>query len=216
VISPHIDAQMNPLSLRSLIATNPSVSLRSRCALPDSNGVVRCPTSFPNPIGLSATFNASLWRRMGATIGVELRALWLQGVGENHGNNLPHLGLDCWSPNINVARDPRWGRILETSGEDPFLSGRFGAAYTQGLQQASPAEPHGFLQGVATLKHFAAYSLEAYRDVTRHTFDAVASPYDLATTYWPAWRNAIVAGGARGVMCSYNEVRLFYLQLANH
>lgn len=72
----------------------------------------KCPTSFPNPNALGATFNMSLVKDMGAIIGLELRALWLEGVGENNAKNLPHAGLDCWSPNINILRDPRWGRAM--------------------------------------------------------------------------------------------------------
>jgi len=219
--------------------------VQARCALPDENGIVRCPTSFPNPIGLGASFNATLWRGMGVVIGTELRALWVQGVGENQVDNLPHLGLDCWSPNINIARDPRWGRVLETTGEDPVLTGRFAVEYSLGLQRGggvaasnnsgcggdsgsgneggisdggvggggdnddnkgSGGGDSGYLVGVTTLKHFAAYSLESYGGVTRHTYDAGVTPYDLATTYLPAWRMAIADGEARGVMCSYNEV----------
>ena len=74
--------------------------VQSRCA---SNG--RCPTSFPNPNLLGPTFNKTLWKSIGRVIGLELRALWLQNVGENHRDNLPHIGLDCWSPNLNIVRE---------------------------------------------------------------------------------------------------------------
>ena len=76
----------------------------------------RCPTSFPNPNGLGATFNQTSYRLMGAIIGLELRALWLENITENRNDYHKHVGLDCWSPNINILRDPRWGRALETTG----------------------------------------------------------------------------------------------------
>jgi len=178
--------------------------VQSRCTLPDKDGLVRCPTSFPNPIGLGAAFNRSLYRSMASVIGTELRSLWLQGVGENHDDNLPHLGLDCWSPNINIARDPRWGRVVETTGEDPVLTGAFGIEYTKGLQVSDAKED--YLQAVVTLKHFAAYSVEAYGGVNRHQYDADVSKYDAASTFFPSWRDSVGEGGAKGVMCSYNSV----------
>ena len=135
--------------------TNCIHGVQSRCAPPDpATGEVRCPTSYPNPNMLGASFNRSAWRAMGRAIGVELRALWAQNVPENHKSELPHVGLDCWSPNINVARDPRWGRALETTGEDPLVNGVFGALYTRGLQTSE--DDARFLQAVVTLKHFAA------------------------------------------------------------
>ena len=83
--------------------------VQSRCApLNDDGTNGKCPTSFPNPNMLGATFNQTLWKAMGSVIGVELRSLWLQNVGENHDKNFPHIGLDCWSPNVNIVRDPRW------------------------------------------------------------------------------------------------------------
>ena len=189
--------------------TNCIHGVQSRCTQPltkGDNSTIRCPTSFPNPIGLGAAFNRSLWHMMASVIGIELRALWLQGVGENHADNLPHVGLNCWSPNINIARDPRWGRVLETTGEDPVLTGAFGEEYTLGLQQSDDPDLQRYLQAVVTLKHFAAYSVESYEGVSRHDYDADVSPYDAATTFFPAWRQSIRYGQARGVMCSYNEV----------
>lgn len=150
--------------------------VQSRCA-PDG----RCPTSFPNPIGLGGTFNRSVWRQMGEVIGLELRALWLQGVGENHDSNLPHIGLDCWSPNIEIVRDPRWGRNLETPSEDPSVCGSFGVEVTKGLQESS-LDPR-YVQAIVTLKHFDANSLEGdwgpSGNITRHTVDAQISEYEL-------------------------------------
>lgn len=167
----------------------------------------KCPTTFPNPNAQGAAFNRTLWKAMAAVTGRELRALWLADIGENHPNNIPHLGLDCWSPNININRDPRWGRNLETPGEDPYLNGQYGAFHTMGLQQG---EDPRYLQAIVTLKHWDAYSLEddggGAGKPTRHNFNAIVSNRDLADTYWPAWKNSVRQGKAKGVMCSYNAV----------
>jgi len=169
-----------------------------------------CATVFPEPNALGATWNRTLVTNMATAIGLELRALWLQGMGENHPSNLPHLGLDCWSPTINIGRDPRWGRMMEIPSEDPYWNGEYGKAYTLGLQNGSKQSPYHddqYYLAVVTLKHFAAYSLEEYGDnITRHNFNAVISPYMLSDTYLPAWKKSIVEGGAKGVMCSYNAV----------
>ena len=177
--------------------------VQSRCS---KDG--RCPTSYPNPNALGATFNTSVWRGMGEVIGVELRSLWLQGVGENHDSNLPHIGLDCWSPNIGIVRDPRWGRNLETPSEDPAVCGSFGVEVTKGLQ-LSKSDPR-FVQAVVTLKHFDANSLEGdwgpQGTITRHTVDSNISAFDLHDTYLPAFKQSVEQGGALGVMCSYNAI----------
>ncbi|ETI40358.1 hypothetical protein F443_14218 [Phytophthora nicotianae P1569] len=163
-----------------------------------------CPTSFPNPINLGAIFDSQVVFDMAQTIGWELRALWLEGARENYKGG-PHLGLDCWSPNININRDPRWGRNTETPSEDPLVNSKYGVAYTRGLQEGKREDPR-FLQAVVTLKHYAAYSYENYGGVNRMEFDAIVSPYDFADTYFPAFRSSIVDGNAKGVMCSYNSV----------
>lgn len=164
----------------------------------------RCPTSFPSPNSLGATFNTSLWRDIGSAIGLELRSLWLQGAREAMPwSGQPHAGLDCWSPNINIARDPRWGRNQEVPSEDPTVNGLFGQMYTIGLQTGQ--DPR-YLQAVVTLKHFDAYSLEKADGFTRHDFNAQVSNFSLASTYLPAFRAAVTRGGATGVMCSYNAI----------
>jgi beta-glucosidase-like glycosyl hydrolase len=177
--------------------------VQSRCT---ESGL--CPTSFPNPIGLGAAFNRSVWHGMGAVIGMELRYMYLAQVGEDHASNLPAIGLDCWSPNIGIVREPRWGRNLETPGEDPLVNGAFGAAVTEGLQRGTLDQR--FLQAVVTLKHFDANSLEGNwgpgGKITRHTVNAEISAYDLHSTYLPAFKTAVVDGKAKGVMCSYNAV----------
>eukprot|EP00750_Incisomonas_marina_P026573 INCI5925.5.p1 GENE.INCI5925.5~~INCI5925.5.p1 ORF type:complete len:777 (+),score=135.25 INCI5925.5:23-2353(+) len=152
-----------------------------------------CPTSFPAPCGLAATFNMSVVKDMGAVIGRELRAYW---------NEQQHNSLDTWSPTININRDPRWGRNVESPGEDPLLNGLYGTAYLQGLQGDDP----NTVQAVVTLKHWFAYNLESYHGTTRHNFDANVTAFDLQSTYWPAWRKTVQENGALGIMCSYNSV----------
>eukprot|EP00316_Scyphosphaera_apsteinii_P008097 CAMPEP_0119344274 /NCGR_PEP_ID=MMETSP1333-20130426/106888_1 /TAXON_ID=418940 /ORGANISM="Scyphosphaera apsteinii, Strain RCC1455" /LENGTH=841 /DNA_ID=CAMNT_0007356709 /DNA_START=446 /DNA_END=2971 /DNA_ORIENTATION=+ len=172
----------------------------------NSSGAVSCPTSFPNPNALGAGFNSSMWHEMGRIIGWELRSLWLHGATEaGTWSGRPHAGLDCWSPNINIARDPRWGRNQEVPSEDPTLNGVFGAMYTQGLQRNMGVDPKR-LQAVVTLKHWDAYTLEDADGFTRHNFDAQVDAYTLSDTYLPAWHTSVVEGGARGVMCSYNAL----------
>lgn len=187
--------------------------VQSRCA-PDG----RCPTSFPNPNALGATFNKTLWMATGDAIGLELRALWLQNVGEFHPSNLPHLGLDCWAPNVGISRDPRWGRNSETPSEDPYVCGTYGTMYTLGLQGNYSNRDSRFLQAAATLKHFVANSLEGKfwktdgqwstteGSISRLNVNAKVSLYDLATSYFPSFRMAVQDGGAAGMMCSYNRV----------
>jgi beta-glucosidase-like glycosyl hydrolase len=185
--------------------------VQSRCG---GENFSTCATSFPDPNFLGSTYNQTVWKGMGSVIGIELRALWLEGVGEDHQSNLPHLGLDCWSPNIGVVRDPRWGRNMETPSEDPLLNGMYGEMYTVGIQNGD--DPR-YLLGVVTLKHYDANSLEGKWDangtydpqhgnITRHSVNAAVSDYDLASTYLPAFRRSVEKGKAAGIMCSYNEV----------
>ncbi|KAG6579915.1 family 3 glycoside hydrolase [Phytophthora cinnamomi] len=161
-----------------------------------------CPTSFPNPVNLGAIFDPQVVFDMAQVVGWELRALWLEGARENYKDG-PHLGLDCWSPNININRDPRWGRNMETPSEDPLVNSRYGVAYTRGLQEGKDKR---FLQAVVTLKHYVAYSYEHYDGIDRMAFNAEVSKYDFADTYLPAFRASVVQGKAKGVMCSYNSV----------
>lgn len=161
-----------------------------------------CATSFPNPVNLGAIFDASAVTAMAQVVGWELRALWLEGARENYAHG-PHLGLDCWSPNVNINRDPRWGRNMETPSEDPVVNARYGVAYTRGLQEGK--DPR-YLQAIATLKHWAAYSYEHYAGVDRMEFDAVVSKYDWTDTYVRAFRAAVVDAKAKGVMCAYNSL----------
>ncbi|OWY94589.1 Glycoside hydrolase, partial [Phytophthora megakarya] len=127
---------------------------------------------------MGAIFDPEAVREMAQVIGWELRGLWLEGATENYKGG-PHLGLDCWSPNININRDPRWGRNIETPSEDPLVNSKYGVAYTKGLQQGKGEDPR-YLQAVVTLKHYIAYSFDQYDGVNRMQFDAIVSPYDFA------------------------------------
>jgi beta-glucosidase-like glycosyl hydrolase len=165
-----------------------------------------CPTSFPNPNALGASFNKTAWKQMGQIIGLELRSLWLHGATEaSSWSGRPHAGLDCWSPNININRDPRWGRNQEVPSEDPYLNGQFGTSYTVGLQKGKSEDPR-YIQAVVTLKHWDAYSLENSGGKTRHNFNAIVDNFTLADTYLPAFKETVTVGNALGVMCSYNSV----------
>jgi len=167
-------------------------------------GQTLCPTSFPNPVNFGMTFNSTLFLNLAQVISTELRALWLLGAVEaSQWSGRGHAGLDCWSPNINIARDPRWGRNQETPSEDPTLNGLFGKLYTKGLQEG---EDSRYLKVVVTLKHWDAYSLEDADGFTRHNFNAIVSDYDLYNTYYPAFKTSIIDGGAKGIMCSYNAL----------
>jgi beta-glucosidase len=154
-------------------------------------------TVFPQAIGLAATWDTALMRRVGDVVATEARAKFnAQPMGADR---RIYEGLTIWSPNINIFRDPRWGRGQETYGEDPYLTGHLGVAFIQGLQGPDPAHP----KVIATPKHFAVHSgPEAGRD----GFDVDPSPQDLESTYLPAFRLAVTEGKARSLMCAYNSI----------
>jgi beta-glucosidase len=154
-------------------------------------------TVFPQAIGLAATWDTALIHQVADTISTEARAKYNQAQRE--GNNSIYYGLTFWSPNINIVRDPRWGRGQETYGEDPFLTGSIGASFVEGLQGS---DPHYF-KVIATAKHFAVHSGP---ESSRHAFDAVITPHDLADTYLPAFRSLVVDAHADSVMCAYNSI----------
>jgi len=154
-------------------------------------------TEYPEPIGLAATFDAPGIHTMAAQIGIEGRIKHVQNAREGHTGIMG--GLDFWSPNLNIFRDPRWGRGQETYGEDPFLTGRMGVAYVTGLQGDNPK----YYLGIATPKHFAVHSGP---EPTRHFADADVSKHDEVDTYEPAFRAAVVEGKAGSVMCAYNAI----------
>jgi beta-glucosidase len=154
-------------------------------------------TVFPQAIGLAATWDTGLIYRVADTISTEARAKYNQAQRE--GNHAIFYGLTFWSPNINIDRDPRWGRGQETYGEDPFLTGQIGSAFVRGLQGSNPE----YLKTVATPKHFAVHSGP---ESERHTFNAIISPHDLEDTYLPAFRKLIVNDHAASIMCAYNSL----------
>src|SRR3954471_17546245 len=155
-------------------------------------------TNFPEPIGLAASFDTKLVHEVAAAISDEVRALHTLGRATGRLGRIG-TGLDTWSPNINIFRDPRWGRGQETYGEDPFLTAALGVAYVQGMQGADPSHPNV----IASPKHFAVHSGP---ESTRHEANVYVSPHDLEDTYLPAFRAAIVDGQAGSVMCAYNRV----------
>ena len=163
------------------------------------HGVARAgyATVFPQAIGMAATWDPSIVHQMGDVIAIEGRAKFDQAQREN--NHRIFYGLTYWSPNINIFRDPRWGRGQETYGEDPFLTGTMGTAFIQGVQGPDPEHP----KAVATSKHFAVHSGP---ESQRHTFDAVVSNHDLEETYLPAFRKTVVDGHVKSVMCAYNAI----------
>src|SRR5713101_7002904 len=154
-------------------------------------------TVFPEPMGLAATFDVPLIHEMAIVIGTEARIKHNQAVRAGHSDIME--GLDFWSPNINIFRDPRWGRGQETYGEDPFLTARMGVAFVTGLQGDDPK----YFQTIATPKHFAVHSGP---ESTRHTVNVDVSKHDMEDTYLPAFRAAITEGKAGSIMCAYNRV----------
>ncbi len=155
-------------------------------------------TVFPQAVGLAATFDAPMLHQMAAAIAREARVKWNQASRAGRAGRMMG-GLTFYSPNINIFRDPRWGRGQETYGEDPYLSGRLGVAFITGLQGDDPDHPIV----TATAKHYAVHSGP---EPLRHGFDAKASAHDLEDTYLPAFRAAVVDGGVKSVMCVYNAV----------
>src|ERR1700749_694037 len=154
-------------------------------------------TEYPEPIGLAATFDAPGIHTMAAQIGIESRIKHVQNAREGHTGIMG--GLDFWSPNLNIFRDPRWGRGQETYGEDPFLTGRMGIAYVTGLQGSDPR----YYLAISTPKHYAVHSGP---EPTRHFADVDVSKHDQVDTYTPAFRAAVVEGKAGSVMCAYNAI----------
>ena len=154
-------------------------------------------TVFPQAIGLAATWDRELIDRVADVVSTEARAKYNRAQRDD--NHSIYYGLTLWSPNINIVRDPRWGRGQETYGEDPFLTGQIGAAFVKGLQGKDPK----YLKVVATAKHYAVHSGP---ESERHTFDVVVSPHDLEDTYLPAFRDLVVNAHVGSVMCAYNAV----------
>ncbi len=163
------------------------------------HGVARAGTAtvFPEPIGLAATFDSPLIHDMAVVISTEARAKHNQSVRAGRRDIME--GLDFWSPNINIFRDPRWGRGQETYGEDPFLTGRMAVAFVTGMQGEDPK----YFRVIATPKHYAVHSGP---EPSRHSIDVKVSKHDEEDTYLPAFRAAITEGKAESIMCAYNRV----------
>jgi beta-glucosidase len=163
------------------------------------HGVARAglATVFPQAIGLAATWDSALEFRIADAISTEARAKYNDAI--QHDNHGRYYGLTFWSPNINIFRDPRWGRGQETYGEDPYLTSRMSVAFIRGMQGNNPH----YFKTISTAKHFAVHSGP---ESTRHRFDAQVSQKDLNDTYLYAFKATVTKGGAYSVMCAYNRV----------
>lgn len=162
------------------------------------HGVARAgiATVFPQAIGMAATFDTDAMYRTATIISDEARAKYHHAI--SNGKHKQYLGLTFWSPNINIFRDPRWGRGQETYGEDPYLTGEMGTAFVNGLQ----GDNEKYLKAVATAKHYAVHSGPEYN---RHSFDVRPPLRDVWDTYLPAFEKLIKTGHAYSVMCAYNR-----------
>ncbi|MBI4810184.1 MAG: glycoside hydrolase family 3 C-terminal domain-containing protein [Ignavibacteriales bacterium] len=207
-----IDERVNDLvgrlkldeKVKQMLYNAPSIE---RLGIPEYNwwnealhGVARAgrATVFPQAVGLAATWDTDLMFRIATTIANEARAKHHDAIRK--GRRGIYEGLTFWSPNINIFRDPRWGRGMETFGEDPYLAGRLAVEFVKGMQGNDPK----YFKTVATPKHFAVHSGP---EPDRHVFDAIIDERDLRETYLPAFRAAIIEGNAQSVMCAYNRFR---------
>lgn len=165
------------------------------------HGVARTPfkvTSFPQAIGMAATWDTTSLYRMADFSASEGRAIHNKAIETNRTGDR-YLGLTYWTPNINIFRDPRWGRGQETYGEDPFLTAMLAGSFVRGLQGGDPK----YLKAAACAKHFAVHSGP---EPTRHSDNFNPSVYDLWDTYLPAFKELVVKAKVAGVMCAYNAV----------
>ena len=207
-IEQRVDDLISRMTLEEKISqlghTAPSIP---RLRVPEYNwwneglhGVARAgiATVFPQAIGMAATFDEPLMHQVSDTISTEFRAKFYATVHPD-GSSDWYRGLTVWSPNINIFRDPRWGRGQETYGEDPFLTSRLGVAFVTGLQGSDP----NYFKTVSTPKHFAVHSGP---ESTRHSVDVHASRHDMEDTYLPAFRATVMEGKAESVMCAYNSL----------
>ncbi|KDP30704.1 hypothetical protein JCGZ_16402 [Jatropha curcas] len=152
-------------------------------------------TSFPQVILTAASFNTSLFEAIGKVVSTEARAMYNVGLA----------GLTFWSPNVNIFRDPRWGRGQETPGEDPLLSSKYGSGYVRGLQQRDDGDSDK-LKVAACCKHYTAYDLDNWKGTDRYHFNAVVTKQDLDDTFQPPFKSCVIDGNVASVMCSYNKV----------
>lgn len=154
-------------------------------------------TVFPQAIGMAATWDPLLVHEEANVIGIEGRGRYNSAVRDD--NHSIYFGMDFWAPNVNIFRDPRWGRGQETYGEDPFLTGQMAIQFVKGLQGDDPSH----YLAIATPKHFDVHSGP---EPLRHGFNVNPSPHDLRDTYLPAFRAAIVTAHADSIMCAYNAI----------
>ena len=155
-------------------------------------------TVFPQAIGLAATFDVNLVKEISSSIGDEARAFYSEAVARGNTGGL-YTGLSFYTPNVNIYRDPRWGRGQETYGEDPFLTSQIGIAFVQGLQGNDPK----YLKATACAKHYAVHSGP---EKLRHVFDAEINQRDLYETYLPAFKALVKVANVESVMGAYNRV----------
>lgn len=153
-------------------------------------------TIFPQPIGLGSTFDTDLIYKISTAISDEARAIFNAAVAKN--NRLRYAGLTFWTPNINIFRDPRWGRGMETYGEDPFLTSRIGVSFVKGLQGDHPY----YLKASACGKHYVVHSGP---EELRHEFNAIATQKDIHETYFPAFEAIVKEANVESIMCAYNR-----------
>lgn len=155
-------------------------------------------TVFPQAIGMAAAWNDALIKEVASSIADEGRAIY--NDAQRKEDYSQYHALTYWTPNINIFRDPRWGRGQETYGEDPFLTSKIGESFVLGLQGDNPR----YLKASACAKHYAVHSGP---EKNRHSFNSDVSTYDLWDTYLPAFRTLVVDAKVSGVMCAYNAFR---------
>jgi beta-glucosidase len=156
-------------------------------------------TEFPEPVGLAATFDPDAIHKMAVVISTEGRVKHALALKAHGGSSDIFEGLDFWAPNINIFRDPRWGRGQETYGEDPFLTAHMGVAFVTGMQGDDPK----YYRAISTPKHYAVHSGP---ESTRHSADVTVSKHDEIDTYLPAFRATVTEAKAGSVMCAYNSI----------
>ena len=161
-----------------------------------NNGVA---TVFPEPVGGAASWNPALFHKEGNVIGVEGRAKFNDYANHHDGNSKWWTGLDFWTPNVNIFRDPRWGRGQETYGEDPYLTGEIGVEFVKGVQ----GDDLNYMLAMACAKHYAVHSGP---EAQRHRMDVKAADRDLHETYLPQFERIVRNGHVAGVMSAYNSV----------
>lgn len=181
-------------ALHGVADAGPGVSLRGQ--------KIPAATSFPQVILTAASFDSHLWFRIARVIGTEARGVYNAGQAK---------GMTFWAPNINVFRDPRWGRGQETPGEDPLVTGTYSVSYVRGIQGdhfkgGKSIAGDSQLLASACCKHFTAYDLDRWHNITRYVFDARVTAQDLADTYQPPFQKCVKEGRASGIMCAYNRI----------